>query len=83
MAANRSGLQGDTIRNIALAWVLTLPVTILLAGTLFAVSAGAILQKTPPPVIAPDDEYNQTPLQGYISAPIGNKGALVVVRRPS
>jgi PiT family inorganic phosphate transporter len=83
MAANRSGLQGDTVRNIALAWILTLPVTILLAGTLFAVSAGAILQKTPPPVIAPDDEYNQTPLQGYISAPIGNKGALVVVRRPS
>lgn len=26
MAANRSGLQMDTLRNIVLAWVLTLPV---------------------------------------------------------
>ena len=43
MAANLSGLQLKTIRNIALAWVLTLPVTMLLAGTLFAGTArGAI-----------------------------------------
>jgi len=35
MAANGSGLQGKTIRNIALAWVLTLPVAMLLAGGLF------------------------------------------------
>ena len=35
MAANRSGLQFKTIRNIALAWVLTLPVSMLLAGGLF------------------------------------------------
>jgi PiT family inorganic phosphate transporter len=35
MAANGSGLQGSTIRNILLAWVLTLPVSILLAGLLF------------------------------------------------
>ncbi|MEI6541855.1 MAG: inorganic phosphate transporter, partial [Planctomycetota bacterium] len=37
MAANGSGLQGSTVRNILLAWVLTLPVSILLAGVLFAV----------------------------------------------
>lgn len=30
-------LQAKTVRNIALAWVLTLPVSILLAGTLFIV----------------------------------------------
>jgi len=36
MAANGSGLQGSTVRNILLAWVLTLPVSILLAGLLFA-----------------------------------------------
>jgi PiT family inorganic phosphate transporter len=35
MVAQKSGLQGSTIRNIALAWVLTLPVSMLLAGGLF------------------------------------------------
>jgi PiT family inorganic phosphate transporter len=35
MAANGSGLQGGTLRNIALAWVLTLPAAILLAGGLY------------------------------------------------
>jgi PiT family inorganic phosphate transporter len=35
MAANRSGLQGATIRNLLMAWVLTLPVSIALAGALF------------------------------------------------
>ena len=35
MAANRSGLQMATVRNLALAWVLTLPVAILLSGSLY------------------------------------------------
>jgi len=35
MAANRSGLQVSTLRNIAAAWVFTLPVAALLSGTLF------------------------------------------------
>ena len=35
MAANRSGLQWSTVRNLALAWVLTLPAAIMLSGTLF------------------------------------------------
>jgi PiT family inorganic phosphate transporter len=35
MAANGSGLQGGTLRNIALAWVMTLPAAILLAGGLY------------------------------------------------
>jgi PiT family inorganic phosphate transporter len=35
MAANGSGLQWSTIRSIALAWVLTLPAAMLIAGTLF------------------------------------------------
>ncbi len=35
MAANRSGIQSSTIRNILMAWVLTLPVTMLLAAGLF------------------------------------------------
>ena len=37
MAANRSGLQISTIRNIALAWLLTMPVSMALSATLFAV----------------------------------------------
>ena len=35
MAANRSGLQWQTVRSLALAWVMTLPASILLSGTLF------------------------------------------------
>ncbi len=35
MAANKSGLQMSTIRSIALAWVLTLPVALVLGGGLF------------------------------------------------
>ena len=37
MSANGSGLQWSTIRNIALAWVLTLPAAMLLSGTLYYV----------------------------------------------
>lgn len=36
MAANRSGLQMDTLRNLLLAWVLTLPVSVLLGAGIFA-----------------------------------------------
>jgi inorganic phosphate transporter, PiT family len=35
MVANRSGLQWATVRNLLMAWVLTLPVSIALAGTLY------------------------------------------------
>ncbi|NUE67378.1 inorganic phosphate transporter [Snodgrassella sp. ESL0253] len=35
MAANKSGLQKSTVRNLVIAWVLTLPVSIVLAGGLF------------------------------------------------
>jgi PiT family inorganic phosphate transporter len=35
MAANKTGLQWGTVRNLLMAWVLTLPVSILLSGTLF------------------------------------------------
>jgi PiT family inorganic phosphate transporter len=35
MMANKSGLQWSTIRNIATAWVFTLPAAAALAGTLF------------------------------------------------
>ena len=39
MAANGSGLQVATIRNMVMAWVLTLPVAILLSGSLYFIFA--------------------------------------------
>jgi PiT family inorganic phosphate transporter len=35
MAANGSGIQWGTLRNLALAWVLTLPAAMILSGGLF------------------------------------------------
>jgi PiT family inorganic phosphate transporter len=35
MAANHSGIQMSTVRNLALAWVLTLPAAMMLSGFLF------------------------------------------------
>ncbi len=35
MVANRSGLQGGTVRNILMAWILTLPTSMALAAGLF------------------------------------------------
>jgi PiT family inorganic phosphate transporter len=35
MTANRSGLQWGTIRNLLMAWVLTLPMAIVLSGSLY------------------------------------------------
>src|SRR5262249_43217708 len=37
MWANRSGIQGATVRKIGLAWVLTLPAALLLPAALFSV----------------------------------------------
>jgi phosphate/sulfate permease len=35
MMANHSGLQWSTVRNLLMAWVLTLPVAMMLSGFLF------------------------------------------------
>jgi PiT family inorganic phosphate transporter len=35
MSANRSGLQMATVRNLLMAWVLTMPAAIRLSGSLF------------------------------------------------
>jgi len=35
MAANHTGLQWGTVRNLLMAWVLTLPASMILAGFLF------------------------------------------------
>jgi PiT family inorganic phosphate transporter len=36
MAANRSGLDSGTLRDIGLAWVLTLPVCVFFGSMIFA-----------------------------------------------
>ncbi len=38
MWANRSGINGSTVKNILIAWILTLPATMLLSGLLFYVA---------------------------------------------
>jgi inorganic phosphate transporter, PiT family len=45
MAANQSGLQLKTVRAIATAWLLTLPVTMLLSGTLFSITARSSMKE--------------------------------------
>ncbi|MEO8659867.1 MAG: inorganic phosphate transporter [Bryobacteraceae bacterium] len=44
MAANRSGLQMETLRNLLLAWVLTLPVTVLMGAGIFAFGFNILLR---------------------------------------
>ncbi len=52
MAANRSGLQMGTLRNLLLAWVLTLPVCVLLGAALFAAGLLVVLHNLVPVAIA-------------------------------
>jgi PiT family inorganic phosphate transporter len=44
MFANRSGLQMDTLRNLLLAWVLTLPVCVFLGAGIFAFAFNLLLR---------------------------------------
>ncbi len=44
MVANGSGIQKETVRNIVLAWVLTLPVCVLLGAALFAAALFFVLR---------------------------------------
>ena len=44
MFANRSGLQMDTLRNLLLAWVLTLPVCVFLGAGIFAFAFNVLLR---------------------------------------
>jgi len=44
MAANHSGLQMDTLRNLLLAWVLTLPVAVLLGAGIFAFGLSLVIR---------------------------------------
>jgi PiT family inorganic phosphate transporter len=52
MAANSSGLQMATLRNLLLAWVLTLPVCVFLGGAIFAGALNIIFYQLWWPVAA-------------------------------
>jgi inorganic phosphate transporter, PiT family len=52
MAANRSGLQMTTLRNIAAAWLLTLPVCVVLGSAAYAAGLLAVFHATPAILIA-------------------------------
>jgi phosphate/sulfate permease len=51
MWANRSGIQGGTVRRIGLAWVLTLPAAIALSASLFSVG-GLLIPAARPRAVA-------------------------------
>ena len=51
MAANHSGLQMGTLRNLLLAWVLTLPVCVLLGAATFAGGLYVVLNNLVPLLI--------------------------------
>lgn len=53
MAANKSGLQMSTVKHIAAAWVLTLPVCMTLSAILFVGVVSWFLPGTTPPIVAP------------------------------
>jgi PiT family inorganic phosphate transporter len=44
MAANHSGVQMETLRNLLLAWVLTLPVCVLLGAGIFAFGLNVLIR---------------------------------------
>jgi phosphate/sulfate permease len=43
MAANHSGLQMATLRNVMLAWIFTLPVCVMLGAATFSAGLYAVL----------------------------------------
>jgi phosphate/sulfate permease len=49
MWANQSGLQGETVRKIGLAWLMTMPASIVLAAGLFTLGGKLV----PSPVVSP------------------------------
>jgi phosphate/sulfate permease len=49
MWANRSGIQGDTVKKIGLAWILTLPAAILLSASFFTIGGYLVPGARPAP----------------------------------
>jgi hypothetical protein len=70
MVANQSGIQARTVRNIAAAWVLTLPVSMMLAGGLF-LATDALAGSPHPPAHAArslEPQRDAAPLRNIVVA---------------
>jgi PiT family inorganic phosphate transporter len=70
MVANQSGIQARTVRNIAAAWVLTLPVSMMLSGSIFLTTnaiAGAP-RETLHAVVVPAKPHAALPARAVMSA---------------
>jgi len=77
MVANQSGIQARTVRNIAAAWVLTLPVSMMLAGGIFLTSnaiAGAPREAVRA-VVTPAQPHAALPAHAVRSARSGGAAA--------
>ena len=57
MWANRSGIRGDTVKKIGLAWILTLPAAILLSAALFTLGGYVV------PGASPRDQRASQPME--------------------
>ena len=67
MWANRSGIQGDTVKKIGLAWILTLPAAILLSAALFTLGGFVV-----PGASATNERPNSTVGSAAERAPAAN-----------
>jgi phosphate binding protein len=78
MVAQKSGLQKDTLRNIALAWILTLPVAMILSSVLFvglrAVLGGAGPEKHV--VVVPENEAPPPPAPVELRLRLGGSNTI-------
>jgi phosphate/sulfate permease len=63
MYANRSGIQGHTVRKIGLAWALTLPAAILLSAGLFMVGGYLVPGASPVPLSASAEASPASPVR--------------------
>jgi phosphate/sulfate permease len=82
MWANRSGIQGETVRRIGLAWVFTLPAAIVLSASLFTLGGFLIPAARPRPreaaLAAPPPGPNEAPGRIMLPTPArgeGNEGS--------
>ena len=84
MVAQKSGLQKDTLRNIALAWILTLPVAMVLSSVLF-VGLRAMLGGGAPEkhvVVVPDNEAPPPPPPAELMLRLGGSNTIGEVLAP-
>jgi PiT family inorganic phosphate transporter len=78
MVAQRSGLQASTVRSIALAWVLTLPVAMLMSAGLFLGLRAALAQPVPEKhvIVVPDQDAPPPPAPANLVLKLGGSNTI-------